>query len=69
MPTPGTSSRPAAEPCPGDLDGSGSVGFADLVMLINRWGACAGCAADQDGDGVVGFEDLMIVLKTWGGCG
>lgn len=27
-------------PCLPDLDGNGSVGFADLTMLIAQWGAC-----------------------------
>lgn len=26
--------------CLGDLDGSGVVGFSDLMLLLSRWGAC-----------------------------
>ena len=26
--------------CPADLDGDGSVGFADLTALLSAWGPC-----------------------------
>jgi len=54
--------------CRADLDGSGSVGFADLAAVLNKWGTCAGCPEDLDGDGGVGFVDLAIVLNDWGPC-
>jgi hypothetical protein len=28
---------PPAEYCPADVDGSGSVGFADLLRLLSNW--------------------------------
>jgi predicted outer membrane repeat protein len=28
------------EACIGDLDGNGSVGFSDLIIVLNNWGAC-----------------------------
>ncbi len=31
---------PAADPCPGDLNGDGRVDAADLGMLIAMWGVC-----------------------------
>ncbi len=50
---------------PGDLDGDGQVGIADLLALLAAWGPCAGCAADLDGDGAVGITDLLLVLANW----
>lgn len=57
-------------PCLADLDESGSVGFADLLILLNAWGLCpiCNCPADLDGGGDVGFADLLILLSTWGPC-
>lgn len=59
---------PKANPCPGDLDGDGAVGFGDLLALLASWGPCDGCAEDIDANGHVGFSDLLIVLGTWGSC-
>lgn len=50
----------------GDLDGDGSVGIADLLILLGDWGACPGCQADLDGDGAVGITDLLQLLANWG---
>jgi hypothetical protein len=55
-------------PVCGDIDGSGQVGFDDLVLLLGVWGPCGGCAADLDGSGDVGFDDLVLLLGTWGTC-
>lgn len=56
-------------PFPADLDGDGSVGPADLGILLGAWGACAdcdaGCDADLDGDCAVGAQDLGILLGSW----
>ncbi len=54
--------------CPWDLDGSGSVGAADLLDLLFNWGPCPGCAADFDGDDIVGASDLLAMLFNWGPC-
>ncbi len=55
-----------ALPNPADLDGDGSVGFGDLIIVLSSWGDCAGaCPADLDGDGSVGFGDLLLVLAAW----
>jgi hypothetical protein len=54
--------------CPSDLDGSGAVGFEDLIVLLASWGPCAGCAADLDRSGDVGFADLLALLARWGPC-
>jgi T5SS/PEP-CTERM-associated repeat protein len=54
--------------CPGDIDGSGSVGFVDLLHLMAAWGPCDGCREDLDGDGAAGMSDLLILLAAWGPC-
>ncbi len=54
---------------PGDIDGDGVVGSADLVMLLGAWGDCGDCAAcpeDLDGDCTVGSTDLLVLLGNWG---
>jgi len=55
-------------PCPADLDGSGDVGFNDLLELLASYGTCAGCPADFDGNGEVDFGDLLALLAAWGPC-
>jgi hypothetical protein len=58
---------------PGDLDGNGFVGQADLDIVLANWG-CGGEGgqplldprADPSGDGFVGQADLDIVLANWG---
>jgi hypothetical protein len=54
--------------CVADVDGSGGVGFDDLLAVLSTWGPCLDCPADLDADGVVGFGDLLLVLSTWGPC-
>jgi hypothetical protein len=55
--------------CPADIDGSGEVGFDDLLILLSSWGPCSPpCPPDLDGDGEVGFQDLLELLSTWGPC-
>jgi hypothetical protein len=55
---------------PADLNGDGSVGTADLLLLLAAWGACPRppqpCPPDFDGDGVVGTADLLVLLAAWG---
>ncbi len=55
---------------PGDLNGDGSVGTVDLLMLLANWGPCAdanGCPGDLNGDGSVNVTDLLQLLSHWGG--
>ena len=52
---------PAAAPA--DLDGDGSVGSADLGILLAAWGSGG---VDLDGDGAAGSGDLGILLAAWG---
>lgn len=58
-------------PCPADFDGDGSVGGADLAILLGSWGTAGkgGSPHDLDGDGGVGGADLAILLGAWGPCG
>lgn len=51
----------------GDLDGSGSVNFADLNAVIATFNQSgAGVAGDTNGDGLVNFTDLNTILVRFG---
>lgn len=52
---------------PADLDGGGSVGAADLAILLSSWGPCPACPADLDGNGSVDAADLASLLAGWTG--
>ncbi|MHC5115175.1 MAG: FG-GAP-like repeat-containing protein [Planctomycetota bacterium] len=55
--------------CPADLDGSGDVGFGDVLRVIAAWGACpADCPEDVNGNGAVDFADVLAVIGAWGTC-
>ena len=53
-----------------DLNGDGSVGILDLLILLGSWGPCPDppnpCPADLNGDGSVGILDLLMLLANWG---
>ncbi|MEE8155272.1 MAG: sialidase family protein [Phycisphaerales bacterium] len=54
---------------PGDLDGDGTVGATDLLILLANWGPCDDCddcTGDIDGNCSVGASDLLILLANWG---
>jgi hypothetical protein len=53
-------------PCPGDLDGDGTVNGSDLGILLGQWGAAG--SADLTIDGVVDGADLGVLLGGWGPC-
>lgn len=57
-----------AAPCPGDLDGGGEVGIADLSILLSHFGDAAASAAegDLDGDADVDIGDLSLLLAVFG---
>ncbi|MCP3981448.1 MAG: hypothetical protein GY716_19285 [bacterium] len=56
-------------PCPADLDGSGDVGFGDILTIIGVWGPCPPeCPEDLSGNGQVDFADVLAVIGAWGGC-
>jgi hypothetical protein len=58
-------------PTPGDLDGDGTVGVNDFLLLLAAWGPCPdpclpACAGDLDGDCTVGVNDFLLMLANWG---
>lgn len=56
-------------PCPGDLDGDGSVALSDLSQLLSHFGTSSGASAsdgDLDGDGDVDLGDLAALLSAFG---
>ena len=59
--------------CDADLDGDGTVGITDFLMLLAAWGACPDpcpplCLGDLDGDCNVGITDFLALLANWGPC-
>ena len=52
---------------PGDLDGDGTVGGADLGLMIGGWGVCSGpdCPGDLNGDGSINGADLGLLFGFW----
>ena len=69
-------SEPPVNTCPSDISGDGVTNTADLLSVINSWGACPipcppGCAADivpSGGDCAVNTADLLAVINGWGLC-
>jgi len=51
--------------CEGDVDGSGSVGIADMLQLIGDWGS-DNAESDINGDGQVDVTDLLLLVGNWG---
>jgi hypothetical protein len=58
--------------CPGDLNDDDHVNSADLLIVINHWGACPSppdpCPGDINSDGLVNTADMLIVINGWGLC-
>jgi len=59
--------RPSAPSCPADFDDDGSVGAADLALLLAAWDS-TDRNIDLDGDGIIGAADLSLLLAAWGAC-
>ncbi len=59
----------ACEPCPADLDGSGTVTFGEISLFLQLFSA-GSAGADCDGNGVLAFGDLSCFLAQIGpgGC-
>ncbi|MFO0962128.1 MAG: hypothetical protein U0625_04405 [Phycisphaerales bacterium] len=57
---------PAGDACAADLDGDGTVGGADLGILLGLWGTAG---VDFDGDGTTNGADLGLLLGAWGSVG
>jgi hypothetical protein len=51
----------------GDLTGDNVVGFADLLLLAQNYGATTGQPqGDVNGDGRVDFTDLLLLAQNYG---
>lgn len=53
---------------PADIDGDGTVGVSDFLIVLSQWGPCipkGECTADIDGSGAVDLPDLLAVLADW----
>ncbi|MHC4653300.1 MAG: hypothetical protein ACYTES_20885 [Planctomycetota bacterium] len=52
------------------MDGDGTVGVNDFLLMLAAWGTCPDlpdpCPADLDGDGSVGVTDFLWLLGAWG---
>ena len=49
-----------------DIDGNGTVDFADVALVLLDFGVCQGCPTDLDLSGVVDFGDVAIILLNFG---
>lgn len=56
--------------CRADIDGDGSVGVADLLILLAAWGTEHPYAdiGPDGGDGTVDVTDLLELVAAWGDC-
>ena len=63
-----TTDIPVCEPSLGDIDGDGTVGFSDFLILARDFGSeeATAAIADLDCDGVVGFTDFLILSENFG---
>jgi choice-of-anchor B domain-containing protein len=55
----------------GDVNGDGTVNFADVLAAIASWGACSdcpatACPADVNNDCNVNFADILVIIANWG---
>ena len=53
--------------CEADITRDGVVDIADVLDIINAWGAGA-CVQDITGEGGVDISDLLVVVANWGPC-
>ena len=63
-----TSPAPASA---SDFDGDGTVGFADFLQFVEKFGLSEKDEAyqarfDLNGDGVIGFGDFLIFVNAFG---
>ena len=57
-----------AEPCEGDVDGSGDVGVDDVLAVLAVWGQSTTGPEDVNGDGIITVDDLLVLLANYGPC-
>ena len=59
--------EPAVVNLPGDIDGDGTVAFADFLILSSNFGQAGGPGqGDIDGDGLVAFADFLTLSSNFG---
>jgi murein tripeptide amidase MpaA len=56
-----------ANPCPGDLDGDGTVGVDDVLLVLGAFGT-NDPAGDLNGDGIVDVNDILGIVAAFGPC-
>lgn len=57
----------SCEACDEDLNGDGSIGVDDLLLILASYGdACSGCPPDLNGNGIVDVDDLLQMLAAYG---
>lgn len=53
--------------CPGDINGDGLRGAADILVMLSNFGCTVSCGgADLNEDGIVAATDILIALSTFG---
>jgi len=53
--------------CPGDLNGDGLRGAADILVMLSAFGCTGTCGEpDLNNDGFVGASDILMALSTFG---
>lgn len=60
---------PQPPACPGDADGDGVVGLADIAVVLLHWNEAGGFGlpGDVTADGSVGLADVADIITHWGG--
>lgn len=56
---------PMCEPNQGDLDGDGSVTFADFLLLSANFGVQDAAVGDVDCNGMVDFADFLVLSQNF----
>ena len=54
--------------CPLDLDGSGTIGNGDVLIMLSNYGCQGICDYDINNDGNVNVFDLLDMLSSQGDC-
>jgi len=58
----------AAPQCPADVNGDGTVGISDFLLVLSDWGAGPESPCNINGDKVVDIRDVLELLAYWGPC-